>query len=211
MKLLKYFFALLLCTSLCSCEFIEGVTGNDDDEQTEQPGGSDFTGPAIEFADPRVEALCISRYDYNSDNKLQFSEAEYVSYLDSDLFVESEISTFHELQYFTALTRISEYAFQGSTISDITFPDGITEIGAHAFENCGNLTSIKLPASVTKIDDSAFARCNFRNFTLPASLTTIGSYAFGECQLLEEIRIPESVTSIGEAAFHMCDNITEFT
>ena len=38
-------------------------------------------------------------------------------------------------------------------------PNGITEIGAHAFRNCTSLQSIDIPNSVTEIESHAFSCC----------------------------------------------------
>ncbi len=47
--------------------------------------------------------------------------------------------------------------FGNDTHADI--PEGVTEIGMHAFPSCESLTSIIIPASVTKIGARAFAYC----------------------------------------------------
>ncbi len=47
--------------------------------------------------------------------------------------------------------------FGNDTHADI--PEGVTEIGMHAFPSCESLTSIIIPASVTKIEARAFAYC----------------------------------------------------
>ena len=52
-------------------------------------------------------------------------------------------------------------------------------IGANAFRDCDNLTSLEIPNSVTTIGSGAFYRCgSLANITIPNSVTSIGSGAF---------------------------------
>ena len=81
-----------------------------------------------------------------------------------------------------SVTKIGEYAFQGSAVTSVSMPEGITSIDYNAFSGCQNLESV----------------------TLPESLTTLGSYAFSSCKLLKSVTIPEGVMTIGDGAFYAC-------
>ena len=65
----------------------------------------------------------------------------------------------------------------------------VKEIGANAFKDCADLTSVVIPDSVTSIAYGAFWNCT--------SLTSV--------------TIPDSVTSIGNEAFYGCTNLTSIT
>lgn len=87
-------------------------------------------------------------------------------------------------------------------------PDGdtVTTVGAWAFYNGFDLTSVTIPNSVTSIEDYAFFYChNLTSVTLGNSVTYIGSNAFNNCSALTEITIPESVVYLGTGAFSECD------
>ena len=58
-----------------------------------------------------------------------------------------------------SVTNIAAWAFFMSTLSTVTFPYGLTTIGAGAFCGCDGLVSVTLPASVTDIGNSAFLNC----------------------------------------------------
>ena len=92
----------------------------------------------------------------------------------------------------------------------LTIPDGVTEIGRHAFENCVKLESVDIPDGVTKIEGYAFSCCeNLKKVHLPDSVTEIGEAAFWGCSNLKEINIPDSVTKIGDEAFEgRCTDIS---
>ena len=69
-------------------------------------------------------------------------------------------------------------------------------IGAYAFKNCSDLTSLTLPSSVTRIGDYAFYNCSgLTSLTLPSSVNEIGIYAFHGCSGLTSLTLPSSVTS----------------
>ena len=99
-----------------------------------------------------------------------------------------------------------------SSLTSITIPNSVTEIGGSAFEGCSGLTSITIPNSVTSIGSSAFYRCSsLTSITIPNSVTSIGYEAFRECSGLTFITIPSSVTSIGDGAFEGCRGLTSIT
>lgn len=105
---------------------------------------------------------------------------------------------------------IQEGVFAGSEFRKVVVGEGITSIGAHAFENCTSLTSVVIPEGVTSIGDSAFAGCKaLPNVNLPKSVTTIGERAFRGCQMFSNVTISEGVKKIGDRAFEDCSALAE--
>lgn len=110
-------------------------------------------------------------------------------------------------------------------VTELEIADGITEIGAHAFEAHQAITHVALPQSVTKIGEKSFNYCTgmqsielsnnleeigstalsdtaLTSIELPESLKKIQKGAFSECKLLAgDLKIPSNVTVIGNAAF----------
>ncbi|MBQ6502446.1 MAG: leucine-rich repeat domain-containing protein [Flexilinea sp.] len=85
--------------------------------------------------------------------------------------------------------------------------DGITAIGANAFNGCVSLTDIRLPLNLKKIDTGTFRYCfHLENIFIPFSVTSVNGYAFADCVSLREINLV-SATFIGESAFDNCQSL----
>ena len=98
------------------------------------------------------------------------------------------------------------FAPQGAT--EAIVPDGVTTIGASAFENQYNLTAVTIPATVTTIGDGAFRWCdNLMNVTLPEGLLSIGSEAFYSCKTFTTFEIPPTVIKVGYNILTQCQNL----
>ena len=176
--------------------------------------------PNIQFADAAVKAICVANWDTNGDGELSYAEAAAVTTLNPSglfngnvFFNNTEITSFNELEYFTGLTNINDYAFYGcNNLTSVTLPHRVTSIGNSAFYNCSGLTSVTIGNSMTSIGDSAFNHCtSLTSVTIGNSVTSIGSYAFGSCSGLTSVTIPDSVTSIGSTAFYNCSGLTSVT
>ena len=76
--------------------------------------------------------------------------------------------------------------------SDVTIPDGVTEIDYWTFAWCESLKSIIIPNSVTTIGDWAFYGCSgLTSVTIGDSVKEIGYETFYGCSSLDSITIPE--------------------
>lgn len=111
------------------------------------------------------------------------------------------------------VTRIEDAAFSFCTLLSgaLIIPDDVTEIGASAFEQCSNLTSLVLPINLKEIGNKAFYQCHGLSGTLniPETVTTIGERAFCECRgFTGPLVLPERLTVLGERAFERCSGFT---
>ena len=101
------------------------------------------------------------------------------------------------------VTNIGASAFDCCrSLASVEIPSSVTSIEKYAFLYCSSLTSVEIPNSVTSIGNGAFSgSSSMTSVKLSNSLTNIGSYAFLGCYELTSVEIPGSVTSIGDGAF----------
>ena len=119
----------------------------------------------------------------------------------------NKIVKFNELQFFTGLKQLPDYAFVNCTsLKELTLPDNLEEIGQGAFANCISLKTVKMPKNHTLkfIEDSAFANTGLVSVVIPDGVEVIGECAFADCKYLENVVIPPSVKKIERGAFSRC-------
>lgn len=98
---------------------------------------------------------------------------------------------------------------QKEKITAVTIENGVTYVGAYAFDHCKKLTQITIHAQLDSIGEGAFRDCEgLTSIEIPKTVTSIGASAFSRCKGLSNIEIPETVVSIGGAAFNGCTGLT---
>ena len=120
-------------------------------------------------------------------------------------------------------------AVQGEPVTELTIPEGVTEIKPYTFTACKGLNSLSIPSSVKAIGDGAFVYNDFSGITLPDTKMefgdrvfcrcdnlkstafmnmqqTIGKRMFASCRGLSRIIIPNSISTIEDNAFQYCQN-----
>lgn len=98
---------------------------------------------------------------------------------------------------------------QKEKITAVTIENGVTYVGAYAFDHCKKLTQITIYAQLDSIGKGAFRDCEgLTSIEIPKTVTSIGASAFSRCKGLSNIEIPETVVSIGGAAFNGCTGLT---
>lgn len=109
--------------------------------------------------------------------------------------------------------RVSSYvvASNSSCGGAAVIPTGVTSIGANAFFNASNVSSVLIPSSVTSIGAYSFYGTAISSVDIPNGVTSIGNYAFSYTPSLSSVTIPNSVTSIGGGVFAFATALTSIS
>ena len=98
--------------------------------------------------------------------------------------------------------KIPSYLFYDKdTLTSITIPEGIIEIGGTAFSSCNYLSTINFPSTLKIINNSAFQSISVASISLPNGFEKIGDSAF-ENSSISNINIPDSTKYIGIRALY---------
>ncbi len=80
----------------------------------------------------------------------------------------------------------------------------VTAVGERAFEDCADLTSVKVGANVTELGMGCFGGCNSLSSVSIAEgslLTTVGGWAFNGCFNLKSMVLPQGTKYLSMSAF----------
>ena len=108
-----------------------------------------------------------------------------------------------------SVASIGHAAFSGSAIERLTL--NAAQIGSSAFSYCTSLTSVTFKDGVRYINDSAFKNCTaLSSVTFGNGLLSIGDKAFS-ATAIKEITLPASLRSIYYSAFLSCSALESVT
>ena len=109
------------------------------------------------------------------------------------------------------VTEIGALAFQDcKNLESVVIPNTVTGIGNGAFMGCEALTSVTIPDSVTKLEDWAFHRCpRLETVIIGNGITDIRMGAFAGCTALRNVKLPDGLLRIGSRAFRECPVLKE--
>lgn len=87
----------------------------------------------------------------------------------------------------------------------------VTSIASMAFHQNSSITSVSVPNNVTNIGDGAFQFSSLSRIVISDSVAIIGNSAFNGCENLSGITIPQGVTNIGTGAFDNCPSLSSIS
>ena len=123
-------------------------------------------------------------------------------------------STFVDEGVTYTVVEVDKNAFANSTVTTVSLPATVTNLGKGAFKNCKLIKEFTMPAAMTEIPNSLFAGCvGLTTLKIGKSVNAIKGYAFDGCNMLANIvyadgqtgvNLPSTLTSIEAYAFRGC-------
>ena len=96
-----------------------------------------------------------------------------------------------------------------SSLTSVSLPDGLTQLGDCVFYGCSSLTSVALPDRLTQLCRSVFYGCSsLTSVSLPDGVTQLGNSVFYKCSSLTSVSLPDGLTHLGYGVFWGCSSLT---
>jgi hypothetical protein len=106
------------------------------------------------------------------------------------------------------VTSIGSSAFEDCTdLTGVRIPSNVTIIQYSAFSGCTGLTSVSIPSSVTCIEGSAFRGSGLTSLEIPESVDTIGHSAFSDCESLTDVKLSSNLKTLEISLFSYCSSL----
>lgn len=111
------------------------------------------------------------------------------------------------------VVTISDYAFIGSSLTEISIHDAVRSIGKYAFENCSGLTSLLLPSSLGGGAEGMFSGCSsLESLTVPQGVLFIKPWMFKNCSSLSSVTFLGNINQIETpGAFNGCSSLSQIS
>lgn len=133
------------------------------------------------------------------------------------------------------VTKIDNFAFFSSSVTEVVIGKNVREISNSAFQNCMNLEHVTFAtgSKLERIGDDVFSDCpklteialpeglqrmgvrtfwrneSLKQVSLPTTLDTLPKYCFQSCTALRKMSLPEGMKVIAENAFAGCENLRQ--
>ncbi len=110
--------------------------------------------------------------------------------------------------YGVTVTSIGQYSCNDiAQLTEVSIPEGVTEIGNGAFSGCSKLSKVTFGKNVEEIGESAFEACvSITEITLPENLKRVDYNAFSCCSKLSKVTFGEKIEEIGSYVFDGCSD-----
>lgn len=128
-----------------------------------------------------------------------------VSALSTNYFKSSITS----ITFSNGITQLGDAVCKGYTsLNKVILPDTLVSIGKDAFASCTALVAITLPTSVSEIGTNAFGGCSsLTSASLNCRVTSIPANLFSGDKFLNTLELPVYLSEIGDSAFENCASL----
>ncbi|MBP5560353.1 MAG: leucine-rich repeat protein [Muribaculaceae bacterium] len=129
----------------------------------------------------------------------------------------SDLTSLTSVTIPSSVTEIGQYAFSNTGLTSVTVPAALTLMGDNAFSDCAALTTVNWNATSCKdnTDNTGYTRftdcTSLKSFVFGSSVKRIPSELCYNLSGLTSVTIPNAVTEIGQFAFSYCAGLTTVT
>lgn len=131
----------------------------------------------------------------------------------SGLFTNHMKSSITSISFSNGILQIGDgLCKEYIALEKVTLPDTLTSIGNDAFFGCTSLKGITVPSTVSSIGSGAFGNCpSLISADLSCQVTEIPAKLFASDTSLSTLKLPNYITSIGDMAFEGCSSLRSVT
>lgn len=106
------------------------------------------------------------------------------------------------------ITKLGDFAFENTALSQVNLPKDNVVIGYGAFYNCGSLSQVTLGAGV-QVGPYAFYATPVQSVEILGGGVTVDEGAFSDCYKLTSFDFSKLTGRVGDYAFYKCTSITK--
>ena len=127
---------------------------------------------------------CFSKAELADGTEINIKSHYYTG---KYLFSETGLQTVYYTLTGTSIDTARAF-YNCTSITDVTIPEGVTEIGTEIFHNCSSITSVTFSNTVTIIGSQSFrGNTSLPTVTIPSSVTSFSKFAFLEASAMTEM------------------------
>ena len=149
-----------------------------------------------------VEKISAKAFINSALSEIKFTEDSALYEIGVSAFENSAITA---ISIPANVTKIADTTFKNNAkLANVTFNEGITYIGASAFEGCTALKEVSLPATIVSVANGAFRNTGLVSVNTGDGLAKIATEAFAGNKALTDLYLGKNVESIAANAFKDC-------
>ena len=176
---------------------------------------SDNTTESITLDDSTFTAtitgveLSSKTKEFSIPDKISNGTTDYKVVAIGEKAFSGNTNVFGKLTIPEGVTSIGASAFNGTYIyGDVIIPSTVSSIGSYAFEKCHGIMSVTLPEQITVLSKGIFSECFALSSVNTENIETFEANAFYKCKALHSITISEVARKIGSEVFYECDSLS---
>ena len=203
-------FAVIVCATM----LLEGQVCTAFAEEVREEGEVSLETSNVEDFEEAVTVVDVEAEEFVEKDITPAKGSVFSDVKNDDFVIEDGVLTRYKgndskVEIPNGVKVIGDYAFYiysrelydiSSSLEEVVIPEGVTDIGEGAFENCVALSKIELPESLRTIGSDAFKNCALREVKIPEGVTGLYGTFYG-CYCLSKIELPSTIRFIGAATF----------